>query len=98
LQQTAALADAAKLEALERQVDQLSSRVASVDDSLNRMRQQQAAAGLGLRGDIAASHERMATYMARADAALRAHDAKNARKYLDLAETEVEKLEKFLGR
>src|SRR5207248_3835159 len=67
--QPAAMADAAQLEELERQMDQLSSRTASVNDSLNRMRQQQAASGLGLRGDVASSQERMATYLAKAEAA-----------------------------
>ena len=62
------------------------------------MRQQQAASGLGLRGDIASAQERMATYMAKAEAALHTNDARSTKKYLDLAEPEVEKLEKFLGR
>jgi hypothetical protein len=36
--------------------------------------------------------------MDRADAALQKQDSKNARRYLDLAETEVSSLERFLGR
>ena len=96
--QPGAMADAGQLEELERQMDQLSSRVASVNDTLNRMRQQQAASGLGLRGDVASAQERLATYMGKAEAALHANDAKTAKRYLDLAEPEIEKLEKFLGR
>jgi len=36
--------------------------------------------------------------LAKAQAALQAQDIRNARKYLELAEPEAEKIEKFLGR
>jgi len=39
---------------LEHQLDQLSSRAAAVNSSLDRLQQQQAAAGYGLRGDMVA--------------------------------------------
>lgn len=90
--------DAAELEELEQTVDQLSSRAAAVNDSLDNLRRQQAAQGFGLRGDISSTQEMMKTHLARAQAALQSQDAKNAKKYSDMASTEVEKLEQFLGR
>jgi eukaryotic-like serine/threonine-protein kinase len=78
--------------------DQLSSRASAVNASLDTLQKQQAAQGLGLRGDIAASQQRMQTYLQKAQAAIQAQDATAARKYLDLAGAEVEKIEKFLGR
>ena len=37
-------------------------------------------------------------YIAKGDAALKAKDLANAEKYYDLAEAEIAKVEKFLGR
>ena len=90
--------DPAQLKALDLEADQLSGRASSVVASLDTLQRQQAAQGLGLRGDIVASKQRMETYMSKAQAAIQAKDADGARKYLDLAAAEVEKLEKFLGR
>ncbi len=91
-------ANSAQLEALEQQADQLSSQASSVNDSLDNLRRQQNAQGLGLRGDIASAQELMKTHMAKAQAALQSGDAANAKKYLDLAEGDVARLDKFLGR
>ena len=88
----------AQLEALEQQADQLSSQANSVNDSLDNLRRQQNAQGLSLRGDIASAQELMKTHMAKAQAALQSGDAANAKKYLDLAEGDVARLDKFLGR
>lgn len=90
--------DAAQLQQLDLESDQLSGRVTSVSASLDNLQKQQAAQGLGLRGDIVASEQRMQTYMNKAQAAIQTQDAASAKKYLDLATAEVEKLEKFLGR
>jgi eukaryotic-like serine/threonine-protein kinase len=87
-----------ELEEIERQMDQLTSRAGSVHDSLENLRRQQAAQGLGLRGDIASTQERMNTYLGKAQAAMRKEDIRGSKKYMDLAEPEIEKLEKFLGR
>jgi eukaryotic-like serine/threonine-protein kinase len=89
---------AAQLEELEQQMDQLSSRATSVSTSLDNLQRQQSAQGLGLRGDIASTQEMMKSHMAKAQAAMQNQDARNAKKYLDLAEPEIERLEKFLGR
>ena len=91
-------ANADEMAELEQQVVQLSSRANAVSDSLNHMRQQQSAQGLGLRGDISSAQERMGMHVAKAQAALQSGDTQGAKKYLDLAEGEVGKLEKFLGR
>lgn len=91
-------ADPAQLQALDLESDQLSGRASSVVASLDTLQRQQAAQGLALRGDMVASKQRMETYMSKAQAAIQAKDADGARKYLDLAAAEVEKLEKFLGR
>jgi eukaryotic-like serine/threonine-protein kinase len=87
-----------QLEALEQQADQLSSQAISVNDSLDNLRRQQSAQGLGLRGDIASAQELMKTHLAKAQAALQNRDAIGAKKYLDLAEGDVARLDKFLGR
>jgi len=91
-------ASSAQLEALEQQADQLSSQASSVNDSLDNLRRQQNAQGLSLRGDIASAQELMKTHMAKAQAALQNRDAAGAKKYLDLAEGDVVRLDKFLGR
>jgi uncharacterized protein YicC (UPF0701 family) len=88
----------AQLEALEQQADQLSSQASSVNDSLDNLRRQQNAQGLSLRGDIASAQELMKSHMAKAQAALQNGDAAGAKKYLDLAEGDVARLDKFLGR
>ena len=91
-------ADSSQLADLDHEVVQLASRAGAVNDSLEHMRQQQGAQGLGMNTDISSAQQRMAMYMAKAQTALQNQDAKGARKYLDLAEPEVQRLEKFLGR
>lgn len=95
-QQAQAEADALA-EEVEKQSDQVGSRAAAVTQSIDGLKREQAAQGYGLRGDIASSEERMNTYYAKAQDAMKHQDAKSAKKYLDLAEGELEKLEKFLG-
>jgi eukaryotic-like serine/threonine-protein kinase len=94
----AAAAEAAALDDVEKQMDQLTSRAGAVKDSIDKLRQEMAAQGSNLRGDINASERRMETYMSRAQTAYQNQDAKGAKHYLDQAEPEVETLEKFLGR
>lgn len=87
-----------QLEELDHNLDQLSSREISVNSSLDTLQRQMAAQGLNLRGDIVAAQARVRANLAKAQAALQAKDPKTAQKYLDLAEPDIEKLEKFLGR
>ena len=90
-------ANAAELAEAEHQDEQLSSRAASVSESLQGLKSQQSAQGFGLRGDVSSAEQRMNTYLSKGQAALQSQDAANARKYLGMAEREVTFLEKFLG-
>lgn len=90
--------DAKALEELREQLMLLGTRVNAVQASLNRLKQEQARMGLGLRGDIAAAAQRMEFYMDEAEAAVKRGDAAAARRHLDNAERETARLEKFLGR
>jgi serine/threonine protein kinase len=87
-----------QLEELEQQADLLSSQVSSVNESLDNLRRQQSTQGLSLRGDISSAQELMKTHLAKAQAALQNQDAAGAKKYLDLAEGDVTRIDKFLGR
>ncbi len=89
--------DAALQEQRERLI-MMAGRAAAVRGSLENLQRQQAASGLGLRGDMAAARESMEYLLDEAKAALRAHDAAGTKRNLDLAEKQVEKLERFLGR
>lgn len=90
--------ESAALEEVEQQVDQMRGRAAGVNDSLDNLRRQQSAQGLGLRGDMAAAQERMKIHLEKAKAALENQDLTNAKKYSDQAEADLEQLERFLGR
>lgn len=90
--------DEKALEELREQLMLLGARVNAVQASLNRLKQEQARMGLGLRGDIAAAAQRMEFHMDEAEAAVRRGDAAAARRQLGHAERETARLEKFLGR
>jgi len=57
-----------------------------------------AASGNNLRADVSGSQTRMKIYMDKFDAAMNAGDPVAAKKYMALAEHEVENLEKFFGQ
>jgi serine/threonine-protein kinase len=88
---------AAVLQELREQLVHLDARAGAVRTSLSNLKRSQAASGMSLRGDMAAAETRMNYLMDGANSALRAHDPAAAKKFLDSADTEVEKLEKFLG-
>ena len=96
--EAAAAAKAAALDKVEQEIDQLLSRSAAVNGSIDILRQQQAAAGYGLRGDIASRVSSMKMNLARAQEAIARQDEVKAKRYSDLAAADVEALEKFLGR
>jgi len=85
------------LQDLREQLVQLSARAGAVRTSLGNLKRSQAANGMSLRGDMAASETRMNSLMEGANAALNAHDAPSTKKFIDSADRELEKLEKFLG-
>src|SRR5438270_2075888 len=93
-----AAAKAAELDAVERDIDQLTSRAGAINSSLDTLQRQQAAAGYGLRGDIASEQSSMKLNLSKAQDAVEHNDAARAKRYAEMTSTEVEALEKFLGR
>jgi len=91
-------AAAKELEELEDRMTPLEGRATAVKDSVQHLRQQQERAGYSLRQDISASESNMEMYMGKAETALNSHNPEAAKKYMDMAEREIEKLEKFFGR
>jgi eukaryotic-like serine/threonine-protein kinase len=89
--------NAADLEEVEDQVQQISSRAAAVDSSLDHLQQEQNNSGYGLRGDIVAKHANMKANLAKAESAVQQKDPAKAKKYLDMAQGDLEALEHFLG-
>jgi len=93
-----AAAAAKQLEQVQDEIDQLAARVSSVSGGLDRLKQQQADAGYGLRGDMVEHEESMKINLSRAQDAAEHSDAAKARKYADRTTADLEALEKFLGR
>ncbi len=89
--------NAAELEELEDQEQQISSRAGAVNSSLDQLQQQQSSAGYGLRGDIVAKQSDMKANLSKAENALQQKDAAKAKKYMGLAQGDLEALEHFLG-
>ncbi len=88
-------------EELDKQQDRmtmLAGRANAIRDSVENLRNQQKSSGLSLRPDISASESRMEQLMDNADRALKAGNAEAARRNLDSAEKEIDKLEAFFGR
>jgi len=85
------------LQEVEQDVDQASSRSSAVSGTLDNMRHSLSAQGLNLRADIASAEELMKINLDKAQQAVQNHDPKNAKKYLGLAQGNLEKIEKFLG-
>jgi eukaryotic-like serine/threonine-protein kinase len=93
--------DTAKVNALREAREHLvmlGTRANAARASLTRMKEQQARQGLGMRGDITASEQRMAVYLDDAQDAIKAGDPERAKKALATAEREIDKLDTFLGR
>ena len=91
-------AAAKELEHLQDEIDHLAARAASVNSSVDRLKQQQAASGFGLRGDIAERQENMKINLSRAQDAAEHSETAKAKKYYDRTTADLEALEKFLGR
>jgi len=89
--------DPAQIAELDHEMDQITSREAAASASLDSLQRAQSAQGLQLRGDIVAAQQRMQAYAAKAQSALQAQDIEKTKKYLELMETELGKIEKFLG-
>jgi serine/threonine-protein kinase len=76
----------------------MSARAAAMKTSYETLRNQQAASGYSPNQDLTMAVTTMDQYMSRADAALSTHDGATAKKYMDLAEPQIEKLERKFGR
>jgi serine/threonine-protein kinase len=88
----------AELQKVREDLVMLQTRASVLRDSLQRLQQQQASSGLGLRGDMREASGLMNSYLEGAVSALNAGDSGSARGFMDKAERQIEKLEKFLGR
>jgi hypothetical protein len=77
--------------------DKLEARAGTVQEGLDRLKEQQAASGYGLRADMVAAQQRMNLLLKKGNEALHRRDTANAQKYFDQADAEISKLEKFLG-
>jgi eukaryotic-like serine/threonine-protein kinase len=77
---------------------QLDSKAEAARSSIEQLRSQQQAQGLGLRGDIAGSLNRMNAYISEANRSLNEGDIESANANMDRAEKELSTLETFLGR
>ena len=76
----------------------MQSRAAAMKTSYETLKNQQAAAGYSPNQDLTIAVATMEQFMSRADAALSSHDGATAKKYLDMAEPQIEKLERKFGR
>jgi serine/threonine-protein kinase len=76
----------------------MSARAAAMKTSFDTLKNQQAAAGYSPNQDLTIAVATMEQFMSRADAALSSHDGATAKKYLDMAEPQIEKLERKFGR
>ena len=88
---------AAQAEEVERKYDEVDSRSTAASQTLDNLKRQQAASGYGLRSDIVSAEQRMKTDLNKAQYYMQKQDSKNAKKYLDMADAELQTIEKFLG-
>jgi serine/threonine-protein kinase len=88
----------AELQQVRESIALVGVRAAGIRTSLQSLQRSQAASGLNLRGDMQAAANLMNSYLEGADAALNAGDVVQAKGFLEKAEPQVQKLEKFLNR
>jgi len=90
--------DRAALDAARQRLRMLSSRASSASRTLKNIESQQQSSGVGLRGDISAAWDRMNESLEDARQALQNNDLEEARRSLDQAERDLDRIDKFLGR
>ena len=95
---TAPATDTAELSDLRDRMLQMSARVGAVTTSLQGLQRELARSGLSLRSDVVASQQRMNNQLGEAESSLSQNNAASAKKRLDAAERDLEKLENFLGK
>jgi len=89
--------DSTSFDEMETELDQLSNRAAAVNSGLDRLQQQQAASGYGLRADMVERQASMKSNLYKAEEAMQHHDVARAKKYSEMAGKDLEVLERFLG-
>jgi cell division septation protein DedD len=80
------------------QMTGLDARASAVSASLEGLKRQQAADGLGLRPDMAAAYARMNIYLRSANDELNGGNITAASNHMDKADKEISTLESFLGK
>jgi serine/threonine-protein kinase len=88
----------AELQEVRESIALIGVRASGIRTSLQSLQRSQAASGMNLRGDMQAAANLMNTYLDGAEAALNAGDVAQARTFLEKAEPQVQKLEKFFNR
>jgi serine/threonine protein kinase len=91
-------ANSAEVEQLRERANLMSVRVGTIRASFQSLQRQQAASGLSPRSDMVAADQRLGYQLDQAEASLQQGDAVAAKKRLDAAERDLEKLESFLGK
>lgn len=87
----------AAIEQAQERFTQLLARSNAARRGVDRIRRQQEADGLGMRGDIDASDSRLGSYIATAGNAISRGDPAAAQRAMDKAESDLSTVEKFLG-
>jgi hypothetical protein len=80
------------------QMTGLDARASAVSASVEGLKHQQEAEGLGLRRDMAAAYARMNSYLRSANDELNGGNITAARSHMDKADKEISTLESFLGK
>ena len=89
---------AAEVNQAHEQMAGLDARASAVSASLETLKKQQEAEGLGLRRDMAAAYARMNTYLHSASDELNSGNITAAGNHMDKADKEISTLESFLGK
>jgi hypothetical protein len=76
----------------------LGARASAVSSSVEGLKRQQEADGLGLRQDMAAAYARMNSYLHSANDELNSGNITAAQNHMDKADKEISILEHFLGK
>jgi hypothetical protein len=97
-QPTAPPVNRAELQETREQLVMLGARAGGIRSSLTSLQRSQAASGLNLRGDMQEAASLMDSFLQGANSAVNAGDVASAKSFMDKAERQVEKLEKFLNR
>ena len=90
--------DKAALAEARQRLRNLSSRASAASRTLKTLEARQQESGVGLRGDISAAWDRLNEALEDARTAMNNNDPGEARRALDLAERDLDRIDKFLGR